>query len=291
MRLIDTSTGHLAEFSSSPPRYAILSHTWDIEEITFQDLCSQNPCNSKKGYDKLKNFIELAKKSRHQYVWADTCCIDKTSSAELSEAINSMFQWYRKATVCFVYLSDVSTRSQGRSRNERTTWTDAVLLEKLSNSRWFRRSWTLQELIAPVSVEFYSQEWDYVGTKIDLCRFLNRITRISNGVLVEINGYKQASVAQKMSWAAEREATREEDVSYSLFGIFDVNMAPLYGEGHERAFRRLQEEIIRTCTDETILIWSMPFGNSEICRPSRGISENFSWNPLYLLSSSRSRSQ
>ncbi|KAH7016347.1 heterokaryon incompatibility protein-domain-containing protein, partial [Microdochium trichocladiopsis] len=245
MRLVDTATEQLIQLVSPPSRYAILSHTWEEDEVLFQDF-EKGRAHERKGYAKFRGAVKLARDECHRYIWIDSCCIDKSSSAELSEAINSMFTWYRKASICYVYLSDVSTFE--RHPNIR---------HQLNRSRWFLRSWTLQELIAAISVHFYSREWTWLGRKNDptWTYALNELTGIPVEVLQYSEGYKNASVAQKMSWAANREATREEDISYSLFGIFDINMAPLYGEGGASAFRRLQEEIIRRHADDSILAW------------------------------------
>ncbi|KAK8066575.1 hypothetical protein PG997_013322 [Apiospora hydei] len=244
MRCIDTILKQLVQKTAcaSFKPYAILSHTWDNTEITFQDF---NEAGLYGCRDKAGGAIDLAREQKFRYLWVDTCCIDKTSSSELSEAINSMFEWYRNAEACYVYLSDYSS-SHDYNRKAPSV---------LGQSRWFRRSWTLQELIAPNHVAFYSREWKSIGTKAELCQTIAGITGISTGVLMEPDGYKVASTAQRMSWAASREATRGEDHAYSLFGIFEINMTPLYGEGAERAFRRLQEEIIRTSTDDSILAW------------------------------------
>ncbi|KAK7966508.1 HET-domain-containing protein [Apiospora aurea] len=262
MRCIDTILKQLVQKTAcaSFKPYAILSHTWDNTEITFQDFdgAGLNGCRDKAGYAKLKGAIDLAREQKFRYLWVDTCCIDKTSSSELSEAINSMFEWYRNAEACYVYLSDYS------SSHDYNPKAPSVL----GQSRWFRRSWTLQELIAPNHVAFYSRDWKSIGTKAELCQTISGITSISTGVLMEPDGYKGASTAQRMSWAASREATRGEDHAYSLFGIFEINMAPLYGEGAERAFRRLQEEIIRTSTDDSILAWLPSEESSEGCLPS-----------------------
>jgi hypothetical protein len=134
------------------PSYAILSHTWeaDDQEVTFHDLMNHLGI-SKKGYRKIQFCGEQAKRDGLQYFWVDSCCIDKSSSAELQEAINSMFRWYRDAAKCYVYLSDVSTGKH--------SWSSERLWEVgFRQSRWFTRGWTLQELLAPRSVEFFSQD-------------------------------------------------------------------------------------------------------------------------------------
>lgn len=164
MHLIDTKTRRLIAMPCPPERYAILSHTWDSEEITFQDIVSGQTLKTRPGYAKFDGAIKLAAKDGYELVWIDNCCIDKSSSAELSEAINSMFQWYRQASVCYVYLSDVAAEPShlqhaGNKSDEEVesgvTWPESFR-EQLSQCRWLRRCWTLQELIAPADVEFYS---------------------------------------------------------------------------------------------------------------------------------------
>jgi hypothetical protein len=171
-----------------------------------------------------------------------SACIDKRSSAELSEAINSMFHWYRTAQICYAYLVDVPDDvDMSASRSAFT------------RSRWWTRGWCLQELLAPGEVEFYSQGWKNLGGKISLCYLLSKITSISRDILLTGNLH-HASVAQKMSWAAKRETTRIEDTAYCLLGIFDVNMPLLYGE-REKAFVRLQLEIAKTYDDQSLFAW------------------------------------
>ena len=171
--------------------------------------------------------------------WIDTCCIDKSSSAELSEAINSMFRWYRAAQVCYAYLSDVS-------ENERDHYDIGSAFRE---SKWFTRGWTLQELLAPRTVIFYNCGWCETGNKRSLETLISAITGIEH-----LFGFEKASVAQKMSWASKRETLREEDMAYCLLGLFGVNMPPLYGEGG-KAFLRLQNEIMKVSDDESIFAW------------------------------------
>ncbi len=242
MRLLKASTRTLHEFHGSiVPPYAILSHTWGEDEVSFQDIVQAN-YSRKIGYRKILRCCELAASEGWEYVWADTCCIDKTSSAELSEAINSMYQWYERAKVCYVYLADLhSSHLDGTSRPE-----------IFGRSRWFSRGWTLQELLAPSLVVFYDCEWTEVGNKWSLQYEISQATGIPFHHLCDP---KSASVAAKMSWASQRETTRVEDIAYCLMGIFDVNMPLLYGEGN-RAFFRLQHEILRASEDESLFAWS-----------------------------------
>ncbi|KAH8156519.1 hypothetical protein CIB48_g11729 [Xylaria polymorpha] len=224
MRLIQAKSLKFRDFNESElPEYAILSHTWDPEEeVSLQDMSSP--------------YLPTKK----EFVWVDTCCIDKTSSAELTESINSMFRWYEKAKICFVHLADLSA--------------EARIEERLGMCRWFTRGWTLQELLAPIKVQFYDREWNYRGTKSGFAADISRITGIPDLAITGRVPLKDFSTAQRMAWASQRQTTRIEDIAYCLLGLFDVNMPLIYGEGL-KAFRRLQEEIIRQGIDPTLFAW------------------------------------
>ncbi|KAH8790684.1 heterokaryon incompatibility protein-domain-containing protein [Hyaloscypha finlandica] len=265
MRLLNVKTGKLEEyFGSSIPKYAILSHTWGKDEVTFSDI--QNirdeaqakntlphedlapfPANvhdpsveRKSGYQKIVYACRQALMDGHQYVWIDTCCIDKSSSTELSEAINSMFQWYQKAGICYAYLEDVPVKS-------------------FATSRWFTRGWTLQELLAPPDVIFYGEKWTLLGEKLILASLIAEVTKIGKETILDRSRLKYNSIAQRMSWASKRKTTRMEDVAYCLLGICGVNMPLLYGEG-ENAFIRLQEEILKSSVDQSLFAWGLTPG-------------------------------
>ena len=240
MRLINVRTYWLEEFYGHQiPLYAILSHRWDKGEVLFQDMQTQHR-REKKGWTKIAKCCELAQSHGWDYVWIDTCCIDKSSSSELSEAINSMFEWYANAGVCYVYLSDYSESSyRGKV---------------LGSSKWFRRGWTLQELLAPTNMLFLDRDWSPIGNKQSLSSLIAGATGISKEHLFN---FSTASVAQKMSWASRRTTTRIEDEAYSLLGLFGVHMPLLYGEGNN-AFLRLQLEILKTNDDVSILAWTGP---------------------------------
>ncbi|KAK5949483.1 hypothetical protein OHC33_009475 [Knufia fluminis] len=247
MRLINTSTLQLEDFKGqSTPKYAILSHRWQApsEEVSFADFNAGRK-RLVGGWFKIKDCCHMALLQDLQYCWIDTCCINKDSSAEESRSINSMYAWYGQAAEAFVYLDDVHCSSIA-SKEE---------INELSNSRWFTRGWTLQELIAPQKVTFFNSSWEPLGTQIDLCSHLEKITSIPEGVLCNDVRPNDCSVAQRMFWAADRETTEVEDEAYCLIGLFDVNMPLIYGEG-EKAFIRLQEEIIQRSTDQTIFAWS-----------------------------------
>ncbi|KAK6072734.1 HET domain-containing protein [Seiridium cupressi] len=199
----------------------------------------------RKGFGKIRLACELALKARYDYVWVDTCCIYKSSSTELTEAINSMFEWYSKAAICYAYLSDYSLSDPTSGLHE---------------SQWFTRGWTLQELIAPPEVEFYDQAGQLFGTRDSLRPGISAITGIEEEVLTSNPSrdleslLRSIPVARRMSWASRRRTTRKEDIAYCLLGIFSVNMPMLYGEGM-RAFTRLQEEIMKDSNDLTLFIW------------------------------------
>ncbi|KDR71697.1 hypothetical protein GALMADRAFT_775520 [Galerina marginata CBS 339.88] len=248
MRLLDVNTLNIEEFFNEMdcPTYAILSHTWGDGEVSLQDF-STPAATSMAGYRKIENCCKQARKDGFDYVWIDTCCIDKTSSAELSEAINSMYKWYKRARVCYVYLSDVPTDDDTSAKGS-----------KFSSSRWFERGWTLQELLAPTSVVFYGRDWVEIGTKYSLREEISNATRIPCEVLLS-QSLDEICIAQRMSWAARRETTRVEDAAYSLMGIFNVNMPILYGEGW-KAFFRLQHEIMKDSDDHTLFAWVVEDG-------------------------------
>lgn len=362
MHLLNVETHRLEEyFDDGVPPYAILSHTWDADEVLYRQICGEA------GYApgssaKVDGCCAQAARDGLRYVWIDTCCIDKSSSAELSEAINSMFGWYRRAAVCYAFLADVPDEDgEGREENRREQhdggsgggvsdagsseaggapsgdgghdsghhpadgpsgdddciddddWTDDIgsdddpgyhrnssstdtdtdteddeddnlgLNSAFAKSRWFTRGWTLQELLAPDNVVFFSASWSPIGRKLATHRYgrYARETRLrlaSSGsrstyeihrrirALPAITGipkrcldassppFARASVAQKMSWAAGRQTMRREDRAYSLLGIFGINMPLLYGEG-DNAFVRLQEEILRLSDDLSLLAW------------------------------------
>ncbi|KAH8900815.1 HET-domain-containing protein [Thozetella sp. PMI_491] len=248
MWLINVENGLLEEFIGARiPPYAILSHTWeDGQEVTFQEVNDHQANKGKRGYQKIKMTCKLAAEDGLQYVWVDTCCIDKSSSAELTEAINSMYNWYKRSAQCYAYLSDLS--SVPTVPLEGGSWA-------VEHCRWFRRGWTLQELIAPTEIKFYNQDWRLCFKRSDASDQLAQITGVESEILNHTKELSMVSVAQKMSWAASRQSTRIEDTAYCLLGIFEINMPLLYGE-EERAFTRLQAEIIKSCPDPSIFAWT-----------------------------------
>jgi tetratricopeptide (TPR) repeat protein len=269
MRLINVDTYEIHEsFGNEIPEYAILSHTWDEEEVTFQDMQHlDDKVKKKRGFKKIVYSCEQAKRDELEWAWVDTCCIDKTSSAELTEAINSMHVWYSNSNKCYAYLRDVPPGD------------DPFPVESyFRRSRWFTRGWTLQELVAPREVGFYHEHWRIIGTKYSIEsghyregeqdlggnweELLENITGIPKDCLVQRISPSMYSVAQRMCWASARQCTRVEDVAYCLIGIFKVNMPLLYGEG-VKAFVRLQEEIMKEIDDHSLFAWTVPEGNNQ----------------------------
>ncbi|GKZ30075.1 hypothetical protein AbraIFM66950_007684 [Aspergillus brasiliensis] len=262
MRLINVRTYKLEEFfNEQVPPYAILSHTWgsDQDEVSFRDITERTTRSSERANAthwpiKLEGCCKQAAKDGLEYVWIDTCCIVKSNSVELGEAINSMFRWYREARTCYAYLSDVTDESVQTNPHMESSG--------FSGSRWFKRGWTLQELLAPRNVRFYNSTWTLLGSKTDMkiLRLIEKETGIPR-LFLRGEALSRASIAQRMSWAAGRATKRKEDIAYCLLGIFDIMMPMIYGEG-DRAFIRLQEELIKKTRDASVFAWGLPSENS-----------------------------
>ncbi|KAH6625370.1 heterokaryon incompatibility protein-domain-containing protein [Boeremia exigua] len=305
MRLIDVRTIELRWFNDDEiPDYAILSHTWGADEVSYQELVwinrikaftasyetpsssiaslsSQDESSSlmlaametmlrsstsfatnlsgvkeedllrRQGYSKIVNAAKEAKNLGFKYIWIDTCCIDKSSSAELQEAINSMYRWYRNSEVCIVYLEDVWPSEAGPGEGQTAS---EIARNAFDTSRWTKRGWTLQELVAPPICRFYLRNWRLLGEKEEYIQELSATTGIPVFVLEDSRSISEVSVAERMSWAADRQTTRVEDLAYCLLGLFDIQMPLLYGEGN-KAFIRLQEEILKTTDDYSVFAW------------------------------------
>ncbi|KAK5684784.1 hypothetical protein LTS10_002858 [Elasticomyces elasticus] len=248
--------------ADSAPKYAILSHRWGDEEVTHKAWRKGRRRVGAKGYVKILDACAFAQARGQAWLWVDTCCIDKESSQDLSESINSMWYYYESAVECYTYLADVTATEL------------AVRLEQFRQSDIFNRGWTLQELIAPKRVIFVSSSWDIMGLKYPpnhsasemhyiestggpkarLTEELRALTRVPADVLADSGNRFKYSVAQRMSWMSHRKTTRIEDMAYCLLGLFDINMPLLYGE-RQGAFLRLQREILARGEDETMLAW------------------------------------
>ncbi|KAI6015428.1 hypothetical protein BKA83DRAFT_4129402 [Pisolithus microcarpus] len=240
-------------------QFAILSHRWGNDEPSLRDIKDRNvyELEGDGGRLKLQNFCLLALKQDYVWAWSDTCCIDKESSAELQEAIGSMFSWYRNSALAIVHLSDVS--------NE-TLFTDSV---------WFKRGWTLQELLAPRAILFYTQDWlpymncESSNHKMDstVLKDLQKASGIGERHLGKFEpGMDGARL--RLQWAAARRTTRPEDTAYSLFGVFGLHLPVLYGESAGNAIGRLLMEIISQSGDVSVLDWVGEASSFHSCLPA-----------------------
>ena len=231
--------------------YVIISHVWREREVVFEDMphfkgMATNPSWEKSGsatkiIGACKTVLQYYK-GKIAHVWLDTVCIDKKNLTELSMSIISMYRWYKQAEACFAYLEDYPSEE----------------VPLFTQSKWFTRGWTLQELVAPKKMIFFDKDWKAIGDKESLQTPLTGRTKIHEDFLLQRRNISRASISQRMSWFSGRETTVPEDTAYCLLGLFGVNMPLLYGEGKERAFRRLQEEIMRYSDDHSIFAWTSP---------------------------------
>ena len=257
----------IEKFGSQIPPYAILSHRCGDDDVHYEDVrdpstyerrlyvnnsgmtledIRDQSVRERKGYSKVVGAMRQAASNGYEYIWIDTCCIDKSNSAELSEGINSMYAWYQKAEICYVILDEVPGRDAANFETE------------FKACDWFERGWTLQELLVPKDVIFFGRlskgTWNMLGNRRSLQDLISSRTGIPTEYLAGPGNLRTANIAQKMSWVAERKTTKPEDIAYCLLGLFSVNMPLIYGEGH-RAFIRLQEEIVKISDDQSIFAW------------------------------------
>ncbi|KAI6011654.1 heterokaryon incompatibility protein-domain-containing protein, partial [Pisolithus marmoratus] len=242
----------LRKLDGTIPDYAILSHRWLPDEVDYRETIkltrmeNQGEIRGRAGYQKIVKSCQQAKIDGLEWLWVDTCCIDKRNSSELSEAINSMFRWYENSKKCYAYLHDVDV------------FPTSPDMERFAGSEgwpeWFSRCWTLPELIAPRDLQFFNANWQPIGDKGTLASMLEKITRVPHDVLQYGLSSYGPSIAQVISWAANRRAERIEDRAYSLMGLLGVNMPMMYGEGKD-AFLRLQKAFIGNSNDQTIFAW------------------------------------
>ena len=215
----------------------------------------------KEGFKKISKFCALAEKHGFMYGWVDSCCIDKRNSAELSEAINSMYRYYYDAAECLVYLENIPPKAEGI--------VDQVgQFNAIRSSRWFTRGWTLQELIASKTRHFFAGDWSPIEISASFYGVVAEVTNIDARVLQNRDMLSSFCVAERMCWASKRETTRSEDIAYSLMGLFNVNMPIIYGEGAKKAFRRLQNEIMQTSFDQSLFAWRANYESSGLLAAS-----------------------
>ncbi|KAG7151982.1 Vegetative incompatibility protein HET-E-1 like [Verticillium longisporum] len=244
MHLLDTTTLELKTFIGEIPPYAILSHTWGNDEFLFEHLRAgtmhAQSLNPGRGLQKILVTCKLAREHSLKYAWIDTCCIDKPSSAELSEAINSMYAWCRGSAACYAWPKDVTL--------------EGTAFVGFEESRWFRRGWALQELLAPHGLTFYDKNWTRLASRYDTADVISAMTGIKATYIRREHSVPAIVNFSIMYWASGRTTTRVEDMAYCLLGLFQVNMPLLYGEGRN-AFRRLQMNFLDSDPDQSILCW------------------------------------
>jgi hypothetical protein len=233
------------------PPYAILSHTWgqDNEEATYEDMVKGLGVE-RQGYKKIAYGSEQALRYGLRYIWVGTCCIDKSSKFELSENINSMYAWYKRPKICYIYLNDVAATDyppyillpEEQLEQEEERWLEEPDFAK---SRWFTRGWAVQELLAPTKIELFSKHWTRFGNLKDVLATILHITKIDRQALGRDKKYFKLSdicVARRMSWAAKRQTGRVEDRRYSLMGKFGMHVpsytvkALIYSSGSRKRF-------------------------------------------------------
>ncbi|KAK5682110.1 hypothetical protein LTS10_005235 [Elasticomyces elasticus] len=247
IRVLHVRNYSLVEGDAIKAPYAILSHRWGSQEVSYKEWEDRNhgQLRERQGYAKIRGACEQAERDGLVYLWVDTICINKADNAELSESINSMYAWYQNAAVCYAHLSDVSGRTPPQKGANQVAF---------HHSEWFRRGWTLQELLAPSKVVFFASDWSVLGNLTDLVRLVSEAAGIPETVLCHDTAPQDCTIAQRLSWASRRTTHRVEDMTYSLLGLLDINMSLRYGEGR-RAFFRLQRKLLRKPDDLTVLAW------------------------------------
>ncbi|KAF9872994.1 het and ankyrin domain protein [Colletotrichum karsti] len=271
MKLLNLVNGKLQVFNYPPPvSYAILSHTWsspaENEWSRYNGTAKPEAAGTSVFQGILTKFFKIAREQRYEYVWIDALCVDKNASADISETINLLSRLYQGADICLVFLADLPC---GSALPCKDTW---------AQCRFWNRAWTLLELVLPANIQFYDAQWHPRGNRLTqpLPSLISCITGIDEDILTRERTLRDTSIASKMSWAAHREGTRSEDIAYSLLGLFDVCMPIIYGEGGQRAFQRLQEEILKNTNDMSLFAWT-----SNENQVSRGL---FAYSPIEFVS-------
>ncbi|KAF5349019.1 hypothetical protein D9758_012675 [Tetrapyrgos nigripes] len=242
-RLVNTHTCRLVDFSENDPTppYAILSHRWILgEEVNYQDYLESRPKTKKKlGYQKIRRACREARTDNFDYIWIDTICINQGNHDEVARNINGMYSFYKHSGVCYAYLTDVYKLNDG----------SADLIARMWRSGWFQRGWTLQELVAPRTVVFFSAGWEAIGCRRLLKFGISRLTGIPAAVLDGSRPIEDVDMKERMTWCAGRKTTRPPDLAYCLMGILGVSVTPDYSEDARTAFKRLQSALVQSYPD------------------------------------------
>ncbi|KAI6111557.1 hypothetical protein EDD16DRAFT_1835908 [Pisolithus croceorrhizus] len=243
MYLLNAHTEQLEDIHGKRP-YAILSHAWAVGERDYFQKIGTKSVRTEPGYEKVQMCCRLARQDGLDYVWIDNCCADANSRSTRSEVRISAYAWFQQAQVCYTYLGDVDGNENPRETHS-----------QFRRSKWFGRSWTLQELLAPKHVFFFAKDWTMIGTKADLVDIVSKVTGIHKDALEYPERIPCFSIATRMSWARGRTSTKDEDRVYALMGLFDVNLPVVYGEGETKTFLKLQNEIMKVTDDQSIFAW------------------------------------
>ncbi|KAG2356044.1 hypothetical protein BDR07DRAFT_1424294, partial [Suillus spraguei] len=258
----DLRAQHIKDVVATYFRCVLLSHRWEETEALLHDIQDKvvYELNGLRGIAKLQSFCEVAREAGYTWAWIDTCCIDKRSNTEVQESVNSMFVWYRHSALTVVYLSDVPPSSRSGA---------------LARSVWNERGWTFQEFVAPKVVIFYQKDWSlYLGDRSpnhkespEIMKELEEATGIDARALVTFRP-GMSGARQKLQWASKRITTVQEDVAYSLFGIFGITLPVIYGEKKQNALGRLLQEIVARSGDITVLDWIGQPSEFNSCLPA-----------------------
>ena len=244
-------------------RYATFSHTWEGDEPLYHDLLlgSVHDLAGSPKIMKLLMFCTIVRDAGFRWAWSDTCCINKMDGAALQESLTSMFQWYHDSSLTVVHLKGVLSDSE---------------LGALVASLWNTRAWTLQEFFASKVIRFYTEDWkpylphEDVFNHKDSPVIMEEMALATGVDAKELLSLRPGSenVRQKLRLASTRYATKQEDIAYSLFGIFDVSIPVTYGEGQRRALGRLLQEVLTRSGDATILAWTGKASDYNSCLPA-----------------------
>lgn len=260
MRFLHTKTFVLHDFTGPPSSYAVFFHAHGSDDIGFEDFSKPQMLLCKDGFHRLWQACSRARNHGSEWLWSDAVCIDRGSSTALTEAFNSLARIYQHCIFSIIYLEDLPC-------------SDCVgggLEKRLAKCAWLRNVWVLPQLIFPKHSFIYDRDWAEIGTKASLARQLSLVTSIEQSVLINPAALGEYSVAKRMSWASHLEASRPEDRSFALLGILGVHMPIVYGEG-QKAFIRLQEEILRDTNDYSLFAW-----RPEVPQEYRGL---FAYSP------------